>query len=242
MAERDHGPEQDPHAAALARDLLAGLAALSGGRAAEAAEILARVCDDRALVAARDLLDVRARALSLLGQALVACGKPGQAIGRLEHALSLAHQLGDPEGVAEIEGMREIARAAAGPAPATRAFDAPTATVEVIEASVADPTARAELLVRKANAAIDAGDPQTGELAATRALAHASGVPRLEVLARLCLARALPAEALERLEEAAEIAREAHEPTLLGAIARSAELAGVRLATQVGPDPVRSRG
>lgn len=225
--------DRDP-TEALADRLTAGLAALRAGRAAEAAQALAEVCDDPALAAADDLRDVRARALSLCGQALIATGAPDAALRRLEAALALAHELGDPEGIQQIGALRESAtKALAG-----RQGRPPSASVAEIEARVAEPIARAELLIRKAAGELDAGRVEAAVALADRAAGLAPGAPRPSVLARLVLARARPAEAAEHLTAAAAIARRADEFTLVTAVARAAEDAGVSLGGTRGPDRV----
>ncbi len=107
------GPE------ALAARLAGGLRLLRDGKAAEAAAELEIVCRDPDLASARDLRDVRARAMSLHAQALWKSGRPADALPYLEAGLRLARALGDVEGTQEIEALRQQIRAAAGVLPAT---------------------------------------------------------------------------------------------------------------------------
>jgi tetratricopeptide (TPR) repeat protein len=219
---------------------MAGLAALRAGKPADAVAPLLEVADDRELAAAEDLADVRARALSLCAQALLLAGRPGEALPRAEAALALARRIGDPEGTADVEqlvGQIRAARPSAAPPNPLR--HAPSASVDEIEARVRDPGARAELLLRSATAELDAGRLDEGAVRATRALDAAPDLPRIGVLARLALARARPDEAAALLREAAEVARDAHEPTLLGLVSRAAELASVDLGALHGPDTVK---
>jgi hypothetical protein len=221
----------------LADRLRFGVEAMRAGRPADAVDALAEVCADHALADATDLDDVRARALSLYGQALVLTGRADEALTPIEAALQLAYRAGDTEGVHEIEALREQARKARVGAAARP----PSASADAIEASGLDPVTRADLLLQKASAEIDAGRAEVAADLARRALVLAPRAPRVAVLARVCLARCAPGEEAALLEEAAEIARDADEHTLLGLIARAAEAAGVVLENQRGPDTVRAR-
>jgi hypothetical protein len=102
------GPES------LASRLADGLRLLREGKAAEAAAELEVVCRDPDLAGATDLRDVRARALSLLAQALWKSGRAPESLPYLEAALRLARALGDIEGTQEIEALRQQIRDAAG--------------------------------------------------------------------------------------------------------------------------------
>lgn len=218
----------------LAGRLVAGVAALQAGRPHEAVPLLIEVCDDPELIAATDMRDIRSRALSLCSQALMQAGRAEDALRRVEAALVLARELGDTEGVHEVEGLRDQIRDLV----AKRVPDDPhsralaSRTLAELEAEIRDPLRRAEILIRKANAEIEAGQTHDAVQSARAALAAAPRVPRIGVLARLTLVRADPMSAVAELEAAADVARDAGEFTLLGLVARAAELAGVQLKTE----------
>jgi tetratricopeptide (TPR) repeat protein len=209
----------------IAQRLTAGIRALKEGQAEAAAELL-EVCVDPEWVAATDTEDLRCRALSLSAQALMRAGRLEAAQRRAEAALALARSLGEVEGTQEITELLNTmaAERVARPAPAARRW----------------PSARNEGELQAAADAIDAGDLERGRAIAEAALS--SGDPRTAVLGRLLIVRADPDQAAELLPAAAEIAREAEEPTLLGAVARAASLYGVDLGTLHGPERVADRG
>ncbi len=222
--------------------LLDGVRALRSGDAAAAIEPLLEVCSDPDLQRAEDLQDIRARARSLLAQALLEVGRADDALPHAEQALALARTLGDPQGLRAIEELRgrvhqalhDARREADNRARSERLAHTPIAE---IEARVRDPLALVEVLVRKANAEADAGRLVEALDIAQRALggALASGDVRLEVLARLSVARAAPERAREQLEVAHARASEAHEFNLVTAVARAAEAHGVEVGLLRGP-------
>ena len=204
-------------AAALGARLAEGLAHLRAGRPAEAVPALTEVAEG--LRRARDLKDVRARALSLLAQALMQSGRPSEGLAPADAALRLAHELGDAEGVAEIGALRTQLQEAA-----TRVPPRPPAR----------PLGEREGLLHDAGLALDAGRADEAAARAARALelAEDAGDVRVVVLARLLLARARPETAPAELEAARALADENDDFTLVGAVARTATLLGVRLAPE----------
>ncbi|MCB9685084.1 MAG: hypothetical protein H6738_07325 [Alphaproteobacteria bacterium] len=217
----------------LASTLLDGVAALREGRHAEAVARLRAVCDDRELMAAPDLADVRARALSLLAQALLHAGELREAEGRADAALRLVRTVGDTEGIVEITDLlteiRERATKSQG-ADASMRERMLSASLEDLS-KTRDPGMRAEALLQKATAELGAGNTANALLAARAAweTAGAIGRDRVVVLARLCAAHADPTTAEEHLGEAWAVADASPEAEqLLGPVARAAEL--LRLA------------
>jgi tetratricopeptide (TPR) repeat protein len=217
--------------ARLAGALRDGVSALRQGQAEQAVSLLASVCDYPEFVAASELLDIRTRALSLCAEALLLAGRPAEALPRAETALQLARQLGDLEGVDEIERLRVRIQRAAVPGEGGRQGEASllSQSLDELELQARRPIDRAELLVRKATAELEAGHPEQAAEAAERALLAAPQYPRTSVLARLTLARAQPERAAQLLREAAEIGRDAEDFNLVGWVARSAELLGLDL-------------
>jgi tetratricopeptide (TPR) repeat protein len=204
-------------AARLGARLAEGLAHLRAGRPADAVPALTEVAEG--LRRARDLRDVRARALSLLAQALMQSGRPAEGLPAADAALRLAHELQDAEGVAEIGALRTQLQEAATRAPGR---------------APARPPGEREGLLHDAGRALDAGRPEEAVASAARALALAedAGDVRVAVLARLLLARARPETAPAELEAARALADENDDFTLVGAVARTAALLGVRLAPE----------
>lgn len=212
--------------------LARGVRALQEGRPAEAVPLLVAVCDDPEFAAATDLVDIRARASSLCAEALLLVGRPAEAMVRAESALVAARRTGDTDGVDQIERLRERIRAALG-SPADGVLPAGdagvTLTIAEIEARFHDLGARAEWLLRKA--ATDARDGRGSDAldAANRAIEAAPGSVRIGVLGRLVIARVDPVRAPAELQAALDLARDASEFTLVGAVVRAAELAGIPL-------------
>ena len=93
------------------------------------------------------------------------------------------------------------------------------------------------MLIRRANAEAELARPAAGLPLAEEALAVATGVSslRLEVLARLSIARCAPERAPDELRTALARADAENDFTLVGAIARAAEAHAVALPIQRGP-------
>ncbi len=230
---------EDPEAETLAGWLLEGLEHLQGGRAAQAVSPLQRVCDHPGLQVADDLVDVRARAHSLLAQALLEADRPEEARKPHSVALQLAREEDDAGGLAVLAELGQrieaaCARVSEQAAARERAARLAALSIDEIEGRVRSEPARVEVLVRKANAESDAGRSAEAVVVAERALAGAValGDPRLQVLARLSIARASSDRAPEELAAALQCADAASEPGLITAVAKAAELHGVSLPTQ----------
>ncbi|HHO52993.1 MAG TPA: hypothetical protein ENK18_19480 [Deltaproteobacteria bacterium] len=223
----------------LAGLLLEGLEHLRHGRAAEALGPLQEVCGAPELARAGDLEDVRARAHALLAQALLESDRPLEAAQQLEEAQRLAvHDidLGGRRALAEL-GARIEATITSRREQQARAARLSELSVEQLETRVRDPVGRVDVLIRKVNAEIDVGRSEVAAELARRVVrgAVALGDPRLEVLARLSLARADPGRATIELQRALARADRANEPNLVTAVVRSAELHGIAPETLEGP-------
>lgn len=220
-----------------------GLAALLAGDPTRAVGWLRPVATDAAFAAAEDLTDIRARVLSLLGQAEIERGRPDLAERPLRDAAILAKRLGDAEGLLEIRALQARSLAASADAhtksteDAERRRIADTSLATLLAAAASD-AERAAVKVAKANAEADAGRSEEAAALATEAVqdAIAAGSVREEVLARLTLARCAPSRAEVELLAALSAAEQHAEFALVGAVARAASLAGVALPGQVGPD------
>jgi tetratricopeptide (TPR) repeat protein len=199
------------------------------------------------LAAAPDLADVRARVLTLLAQALLERGDPTDH-DEVERCLGEAREL-DPSEAARasmtdlqdrLDGARrETLERAAAEARTQRLADA---DIEGWLAKLPTGDRRCDLLVQKATAELDVGRSEQAAGYARRALAlDDEATLRQRVMARLLMARTHPDRAEVYLQEALSMADAAHEFTLVGTIARTAELLGLELRTQVGPDTGRPR-
>lgn len=215
----------------LAGLLLEGLEHLRRGRAPEAIAPLQEVCAAPELAHADDLADVRARAHSLLAQALLQVDRPLEASEQLQLALELSSTDPDPAGrKALFELQSQIGAAVSSHREhAERTARLAALSVEQIEDRVRDPTHLIDVLIRKVNAEIDSDRPGAALALAQRVLSDAItlGDPRLEVLTRLSIARADPGRAMIELQRALARADRANEPNLVTAIVRSAELHGI---------------
>jgi hypothetical protein len=220
-----------------------GVAALRDRRPEAAIPLLRLVAEDAEFAEASDLADLRTRVLSLLAQACLEAGAIADAETWAKQALRLAKRTNDETGLVEIRSLQarifqavtdehqrqkerdELRRVAATP-------------IERLLHGVEAPQAVAAVYVQKANAEVEAGRPREALALAREAarIADDAGAVRERVLARLTLARVAPARADASLNEAWQIAADAGEFNLVGAIGRAAELAGVALPTLRGPD------
>lgn len=232
----DPGPEYR-----IAQRLLEGVAHLREGRTEAAVSPLTEVCDDEALANAPEMLDVRTRAHTLLVQALLDLGRPAEARPRLATAEQLVASLDDPEGkrvLADLRGQIGAAEAAiASEAHRERqSRHLASLSLDEVVARVRDPNALVDVLIRKANADADAGRPDDALPVAERALRAAldANDPRLEVLARLSIARVAPDRAGGEVRAALACADKSGETGLITAVAKAADLHGVALPSQPG--------
>jgi hypothetical protein len=221
-----------------------GVEALKADRPAEAAEALRPVAEDAELAAAEDLRDVRLRVLTLYAQALLGSDRAAEAEATLRDAAALADVLEDAEGRKVVKGLRAQAATAAMEAHRKAAEAKAAAKLSAVPmadlvARNPDARARADALIRKAQADLDVGDAASGAACAREVLENAP-TAREEVLARLLLARAEPGSASQQLEAALTRATTAGEFNLVGAVAKTAELAGVPVpALPLAGRPVR---
>ncbi len=215
-----------PDADALADAVKRGVDALRRGDATAAVDALHVVAHDEAFAAAQDLVDVRARVLVLYAQALVTSERLEEAQPAMVEALRAVKRLDDDDGVAAVRALQQVANH-------TRTKKrAPPASITPRQAPSPDD---AEALLSSANLATGEDAARLAEQAF--ALAVSRGSVREEVLARLVLAKSRPHTAADQLGAALRRARGADEFTLVGAVVRAAELAGVPLP----PEPYAGR-
>ncbi len=209
--------------------LQAAVAALRAGRDAEAIGPL-----ERALSMGLSP-ELAPRARSLMAQALTGLGRLGEAQEQVDAAIRQARALGDREGLGQLRQLSGRIRAAAAArreAARRAAGTAATPLRELLDPQ-APPLEQAMVLIRKADAELDAGRAAAGSFLARRALELASageGGDRERVYALLALARAAPQRAEELLSRALAIADEANNQAMITAVARAAKAAGVAFA------------
>ncbi len=240
------GPEER-----LAAHLKEGLACLRRGDPGRALLHLRPVVDDEALASSPDLVDIRARALALLAQALIQAPVPegGDGLAPLDEAeshLDAAESLdaGAAEGTASLREELLDARTARLEASARAARTARLAStdIEPLLARVRDPSRRLDLLLHKAQAELDARRPDAAVSFAQRVLDAGSDDPRHPVMALLTLAAALPDQSAQHVRRAYDLAEGASEFNLVATVARTAELLAVELPRLEGPQRAPSPG
>lgn len=180
-----------------------------------------------------------ARVASLLGQARLELDDAEGARVALETALRLARRA-DPAALPQIRLLHGRAVAAlAARADLDRRRELARAVNEVsleeLLAGVTDADEAIQVLVRKADAALDAGEVVAGVGFAREALRQAElrveQAPRGAVLARLCLARAETPEL--HVRAAAAVADASDDSNLVTAVAHAARAAGIVLDPHV---------
>ncbi len=178
-----------------------------------------------------------ARATSLRAQSHMMHGDLASAMVDWREAWRLVLALKDPIGEKALKGLRtqiSQARAAqnAQQAMATQAKARLGADLQAQMAQAEGLEDQLNLEIERANAHLDCGQLNDGLVLALKVLDQADQstppLPRFQVLARLCLARATPEQAEALLTEALSIADEANSPQLVTAIARSAKAAGIK--------------
>lgn len=222
----------------LAAHLKEGVAAMRQGAWNRAVLHLRPVAHDEVLEAADDLADIRARVLTLLAQALLEDGEVGdhdEVEALLVRATALAE---DARPI--VNDLQERLDDARRRALEAEAHDARTrrladADIEPWLERLTDPDRRCDLLTQKAAAVLALQGPVPAAPFAERALAigHEAQL-RSRVMAHLVMARTHPEAAKAHLDAALAMADAASEFTLVGTIARTAELLGLPLPTQQG--------
>lgn len=214
----------------IAETLQKGVDALRAQRPGDAVAPLTEAWE--ALEDAEELQDFAARVASLLAQALLEQGDAAAARPYAHQALRRLRTAGDEEGLQQVRALDEQIGAALEAKRrdvAARAKAAAYAeqTTEAIEAMAQSPLARADALLKHVDSLRRVGQPQRAIHSAERAL-HWARAPREVVLAHLALAE-LGVDASDHLSAAHRVADEASETTLVGLVAKAAELAGVEL-------------
>lgn len=231
----------------LAQRFAEGIAALQAEDWSTAIAALHDVTADPDLAAASDLADVRARACSLHAQALLESGRPHDAERPCREAIRILRGLRDRAGLTEVRALQDrIVKAIAHDAEqAQRLAEMQRVAATPLDALLAGASStheRIEVLVRKAHAHADTGEPAAGMTVARQAVeeADAAGDVRQRVLARIAWSRTSPDEASAILVQAASLAGDAEEFNLVATVARAAEVAGVTLPRHPGAHAPRS--
>lgn len=218
----------------LASELSRGVEALRDGRTSEAVELLTSVVETPAFREHSDLQDVRARACSLLAQALLTLDKVGPADRFAREALDALDIAPDPTGREQVDTLRreimgramELRRDREQRARRSRLLQIPVQ--ELIEAGK-DDAERVRMLMERATAELEAGNASRAQRIANRARNLADGAAELkeQVLTRLLVAQVDPEQRLTALQGAYRLALSADEPGLITGVARTADQLGV---------------
>lgn len=179
-----------------------------------------------------------ARCASLLAQARLATGELEAARAASHDALRKTRLLGDAAALALLRDQDAAIGAALEAAGRERkARDRAThltrQSVQDVVETAASPLALADALIRLAGAHQLLGNGSDARTAALRAIpaADESGQVRERVLARLTLVEVSDVDRASVLADAHAIADAADETTLIGLVAKAAELAGMPIAT-----------
>lgn len=222
--------------------LAAGVAALQAARWDDAIDALGPVYADPELASSEDLRDIRASVCSLYAQALLEAGRPHDADRPCRDAIRIVRALRDRAALDAVRSLQDrIVAAIAHDAEraqrlAEQARIAATPLDDLL-AHAHDDAARAEVLVKKAQAHVDVGQAAEGAQLATRAVEAARLADHVtwEVFALLALARADASQAQQALHAAYRRAERAEEFNLVSATARTARELQVALPTEPGP-------
>ena len=163
-----------------------------------------------------------ARAHAYRAQALWSLHREDEAAKAAIEAIRWAKQAGDPDAVL---GLRDLHEKISASLVAKRTAEAGKAA-DLRLLTVPDSTLDCDGLLRKAEALIGAGNPESAGQCAKLALALASS-PRDAVLSRLMLARLTQEPSF--ILDAHQIADRGADENLVTAVARAAKLLGVRL-------------
>ena len=181
----------------------------------------------------------RGRSEAWRAQALRALGRVEEADRAVVEAIRSAKAAGDVEGVRQLRELQ--ASVVASLAAKRHADSARAADLALLDrpdaellAGVEGPEARADLLLRRASARIDAGrlEDALGDVQRAGEEALAAGVPRprvLVLLARARLARARGEEPGGHVREAHALADASDDMNLITAVAQAARATGVKL-------------
>lgn len=232
-------------AESLPSALAEGVTALRAGRPGQAVEPLRTVCIDPMFASEVALADIRARAMSLLAQALYETSQITEARWWADEALRAARRLEDRAGIDAIRQLvRDIdARSRAEHERAQRLQEGQQQAERPLAeqlAAASGPVERADALVGRATLHLSREEIEDAAALAHRALVELEGIEHPEALrartmARVASARARPEEARSWLQSAWQEAAEAQEHNLVATIARAAESLGVQVGVLHGP-------
>ncbi len=226
----------------LTDELQKGVEAMREGRWQEAADAIAPVYENEDLAGSSDLQDIYARVCSLYGQILVELGRPRDAHPPIRKALRILRRLRDQAGITQVRKLEDavvksIAHDAEREARLQEQRTIADTPLAVLMMQARTEAERGEVLIKKAGAHLDVGEPEEAARLAEEGLelVDRRGVTHWRVMGRITLARAVPERATALLTEAQHLADEASEFNLISTIATAAELTGARLPVQQGP-------
>jgi hypothetical protein len=213
---------------AIIAQLRAGVDALRAGAPQAAIPLLTAVAQDPALAAATDLQDIRARALSLLGQAHLLANDPETALKWISDAIVTLEQVSATEEIAPLLALREEA---------IQAIQGTKMQPQdhIVSDHKLDPLDPAEHLLRVATMLYESGEKEKALQHAVALLDFPSITPRSEVIARLMISELDPSQAQHQLDTGWARAEAADEFNLVAAIAKRATALNLDVGVLGGP-------
>ena len=221
----------------LADTLAKGVQAVRDGRFSDGIPLLKTVVEDPEFRAHPELQDLRARACSLLAQALLATEDPGPADRFARQAVDILEEAGDTVGLAEVEGLRreilacavENRRVADQRARRARLREVP---IDELVSAASDSAEAARMLMERSMAEHEAGESSAAIGLANRArnLADDHGSVKEQVLTRLLVAQVDSHQRVAALRSAYHLALTADQTGLIAGVARTAEQLDVPLS------------
>ena len=224
----------------LAAAIQRGVRAISENRPHDAVADLRLVAEDPAFQEADDFADIRARVYSLLAQAQFHSGDLAMADQWIQRALRTLRVQPDPRGLQQVRELQTaIVTSIAEDRHRKMAIKEQKRLAEIPSEtfleSLKNPGCQLDRMLKKANADLRYGDPESG-IALAKEVVRTATDPRNSVLAMITLARAEPQTAATTLCGAFEVAQRHEEIQLVALVANAAKELGVQLPMLEGPE------
>ena len=226
----------------LADQVRQATTALQNGDADTAATLLADIVEHSDLIAATDMIDIRARLHCLYGQALLALERLPEARTQTDIAFALACELNDDKGKQAVAGLQHQITSAALAGFQQKMNERElrnisNADLPQLEAQATTQVDFADLIIKKAHIEATSGQEshaiQLAEQALQLAIQHQA--TKEGVLSRILLAHLCPTRATRLLTDAWSDAEANSNFALVTAISRAAQQMNVELPSLHGP-------